>query len=72
MSQVFNRQIWAIAKSLGEKSPSKIPFINKVGVRTVAVGSDCTRLGELAPPYSRTGFFLVPVIRAWTMTKFRW
>jgi hypothetical protein len=72
MSPAFMNHIWAIARCFGGNSPSTIPFINKVGVRTIAVSPDCGRSGELAPPYCDTGFFLAPVVRAWTMTRFRW
>ena len=72
MAVAFKNHIWAIARSVGGKSPTTIPFITKVGVRTIAVGPDCARLDELAQPYSTTGLFLAPVVRAWTTTKFKW
>lgn len=71
MSAGFKRQIFAIAQQLGATSPTTIPHIRKVGVRTVVLKADSARLQEIAPPYSKTGFFLAPVVRAWTMTKFR-
>jgi hypothetical protein len=70
MSEAFKRDVYAIARELGARSPSTIPHIRKIGVRTVAVSADASILSQLAPPYSTTGFFLVPVVRAWTMTKF--
>jgi len=70
MSPAFKRQVHAIARELRAKDPTTIPHIRKVGVRTIAVQSDSDRLHELALPYSETGFFLVPVVRAWTMVRF--
>jgi hypothetical protein len=66
MSEAFKRDVYAIARELGARSPSTIPHIRKIGVRTVAVSADASILSQLAPPYSTTGFFLVPVVRAWT------
>ena len=70
MSEAFKQEVHAIARSLNANSPGTIPHIRKIGVRTVAVSVDAAILSKLAPPYSRTGFFLVPVVRAWTMTTF--
>ena len=70
MSQAFMRDVREIARRLRAKAPVIIPHIRKIGVRTVALRADATVLGRLVPPYSRTGFFLVPVVRAWTMTTF--
>jgi hypothetical protein len=70
MSPTFKRQVHAIARELRAKDPTTIPHIRKVGVRTIAVQPESDQLHELAPPYSRTGFFLAPVVRAWTMVRF--
>ena len=70
MSEAFKGDVHAIARRLNANSPGTIPHIRKIGVRTVAVSADAAILSKLAPPYSGTGFFLVPVVRAWTMTTF--
>lgn len=54
----------------GTQWPYSIPFINWVGVRTVCVSVDDPLLATLHPPFSESGFFLAPVIMAYTTITF--
>ena len=57
-------------KAKGRQWPFSIPFINWVGVRSVAVAADSPFLATLHPPFSESGFFLAPVIMAYTTIEF--
>jgi hypothetical protein len=45
--------------------PNYLHFACRVGVRTIVLGEDDARLGEIHEPYSSSGFYLAPVVRGW-------
>jgi hypothetical protein len=62
--------VLASTKTRGRQWPFSIPFINLVGVRSIAVSVDSPLLPTLHPPFSESGFYLAPVIMAYTTIEF--
>jgi len=71
LSEGFSGELLEVARMLKAKRPGQIPHIWQVGVRTVVVSSDSPLITSMVVPFNRTGFFLAPVLRAWTKSRFR-
>ena len=63
-------RVLAQTRTKGRQWPHSIPFINWVGVRSVSIPVDSPLLSTLHPPFSESGFFLAPVIMAYTTITF--
>lgn len=49
---------------------TKLYQMYRVAVRTIALGEDDPRLGELPAPVRESGYFLSPVVRGWSLAYF--
>lgn len=71
LSPFVKKDLWEIANRLRlRRTPTSIVHLWSVGIRTVVLPEDHAEVGRLAPPYSRSGVFLAPVIKGFTKVWF--
>jgi hypothetical protein len=73
MTPQVNADLFEIATLMRKgriKPPDTLKHLWCAGASTVCLHPDSTRLEELHEPYSRSGMFLAPVIRGFTMVYF--
>jgi len=68
-----NRDMFTVIKMTGHhlRPPDVVKHIFSIGARTVVLGHDNPALSDLHFPFRISGFFLVPIVRAWTKVYFR-
>lgn len=68
-----NMDMFTIIKMTGHymRPPPTVQHVFGVSARTAVLGRDHPDLAEVHSVFKRSGFFLVPVIRAWTIVYFR-
>jgi hypothetical protein len=74
LSQNVNKDLFKIAnKKFGDgvmKPGGELRYLQLFGVRTVVLPQDSSRLEEVSPPVAESGFYLVPVIRGYSLVFF--
>lgn len=69
------RDLWSIAKYIGSgkprfRIPDRIPNLFVVGIQTICMGEDDSRLHIAHEPFSASGFFLAPIITGFPLIGF--
>jgi len=76
LSEAYNNDLFRVSDRCfpGKKMrpPNEINYIHLAGVSTCAVPDESPLLEKLHSPYSKSGFFLVPVITGLPPVYFKW